>query len=176
MNFQLTREQALTKKMVEKFCEEVVAPTADDMDVAHEFPVDIVKQMGELGMMGIMWPKEYGGAGGDYIQYCEVIERLTAAHAAVGTVVAAHTSLCSGPIYYYGTEEQKQEWLIPLAKGERLGAFGLTEADAGSDSGATQTTAVDMGDHWLINGSKIFITNAGYADTFVITAMTDKKN
>ena len=175
MNFQLTREQELTKKMVEKFCEEVVAPVADDMDVEHEFPVDIVKQMGELGMMGIMWPKEYGGAGGDYIQYCEVIERLTAAHAAVGTVVAAHTSLCTGPIYYYGTEEQKQEWMVPLAKGERLGAFGLTEADAGSDSGATQTTAVDMGDHWLINGSKIFITNAGYADTFVITAMTDKK-
>ncbi len=174
MNFQLTNEQALTKKMIEKFCEEVVAPTADDMDVTHEFPVDIIKQLGELGLMGIMWPKEYGGAGGDYIQYCEVIERLTAAHAAVGTVVAAHTSLCSAPIYYYGTEEQRQKYLVPLAKGEKLGAFGLTEADAGSDSGATQTTAVDMGDYWLLNGSKIFITNAGYADVFVITALTDK--
>lgn len=174
MNFQLTKEQEFTKLMIDKFCEEVVVPTAEDLDNAHEFPADIVKQMADLGIMGIMWPIEYGGAGGDYISYCLVIEALTAAHAAVGTVVAAHTSLCTGPIFYSGSEEQKQKYVVPLAKGEKLGAFGLTEANAGSDSGATQTRAEDCGDHWLINGTKIFITNAGYADIFVITAMTDK--
>lgn len=174
MNFQLTKEQEFTKLMIDKFCEEVVVPTAEDLDNAHEFPADIVKQMADLGIMGIMWPTEYGGAGGDYISYCLVIEALTAAHAAVGTVVAAHTSLCTGPIFYSGSEEQKQKYVVPLAKGEKLGAFGLTEANAGSDSGATQTRAEDCGDHWLINGTKIFITNAGYADIFVITAMTDK--
>lgn len=174
MNFQLTKEQEFTKLMIDKFCEEVVVPTAEDLDNAHEFPTDIVKQMADLGIMGIMWPTEYGGAGGDYISYCLVIEALTAAHAAVGTVVAAHTSLCTGPIFYSGSEEQKQKYVVPLAKGEKLGAFGLTEANAGSDSGATQTRAEDCGDHWLINGTKIFITNAGYADIFVITAMTDK--
>lgn len=174
MNFQLTKEQEFTKLMIDKFCEEVVVPTAEDLDNAHEFPVDIVKKMGELGMMGIMWPTEYGGAGGDYISYCLVIEALTAAHAAVGTIVAAHTSLCTGPIYYSGSEEQRQKYVVPLAKGEKLGAFGLTEANAGSDSGATQTRAEDCGDYWLINGTKIFITNAGHADIFVITAMTDK--
>ena len=174
MNFQLTKEQEFTKLMIDKFCEEVVVPTAEDLDNAHEFPADIVKQMADLGIMGIMWPTEYGGAGGDYISYCLVIEALTAAHAAVGTVVAAHTSLCTGPIIYSGSEEQKQKYVVPLAKGEKLGAFGLTEANAGSDSGATQTRAEDCGDHWLINGTKIFITNAGYADIFVITAMTDK--
>ena len=174
MNFQLTKEQEFTKLMIDKFCEEVVVPTAEDLDNAHEFPTDIVKQMADLGIMGIMWPTEYGGAGGDYISYCLVIEALTAAHAAVGTVVAAHTSLCTGPIFYSGSEEQKQKYVVPLAKGEKLGAFGLTEANAGSDSGATQTRAEDCGDHWLINGTKIFITNASYADIFVITAMTDK--
>ena len=175
MNFQLTKEQELTKKMVEQFCEDVVAPTAEELDKSHEWPEDIVKQMGELGMMGIVWPKEYGGAGGDYISYCEVIERVTATHAAIGTVIAAHTSLCTGPIYYFGTEEQRQKYVTQLATGEKLGAFGLTEADAGSDSGATQTRAEDCGDYWLINGSKIFITNGGHADIFVITAVTDKK-
>lgn len=174
MNFQLTKEQEFTKLMIDKFCEEVVAPTAEDLDNAHEFPADIVKQMGELGLMGIMWPTEYGGAGGDYISYCLVIEALTAAHAAVGTIVAAHTSLCTGPIFYSGSEEQRQKYVVPLAKGEKLGAFGLTEPNAGTDSGATQTRAEDCGDYWLINGTKIFITNAGHADIFVITAMTDK--
>lgn len=174
MNFQLTKEQEFTKLMIDKFCEEVVAPTAEDLDNAHEFPSDIVKQMGELGLMGIMWPTEYGGAGGDYISYCLVIEALTAAHAAVGTIVAAHTSLCTGPIFYSGSEEQRQKYVVPLAKGEKLGAFGLTEPNAGTDSGATQTRAEDCGDYWLINGTKIFITNAGHADIFVITAMTDK--
>ena len=175
MNFQLTKEQELTKKMVEQFCEDVVGPTAEELDKSHEWPEDIVRQMGELGMMGIIWPKEYGGAGGDYISYCEVIERITATHAAVGTVIAAHTSLCTGPIYYFGTEEQRQKYVTQLATGKKLGAFGLTEADAGSDSGATQTRAEDCGDYWLINGSKIFITNGGHADIFVITAVTDKK-
>lgn len=174
MNFQLTKEQEFTKLMIDKFCEEVVAPTAEDLDNAHEFPADIVKQMGELGLMGIMWPTEYGGAGGDYISYCLVIEALTAAHAAVGTIVAAHTSLCTAPIFYSGSEEQRQKYVVPLAKGEKLGAFGLTEPNAGTDSGATQTRAEDCGDYWLINGTKIFITNAGHADIFVITAMTDK--
>lgn len=175
MNFQFTKEQELTKKMIEQFCEDVVEPVTEDQDNAHEFPVDIVKQMGELGIMGIPWPKEYGGAGGDYISYCEVIERLSATHCAVGTIAAAHTSLCTGPIFYSGTEKQKQKYVIPLAKGEKLGAFGLTEPNAGSDSGATQTKAEDCGDHWLINGAKVFITNGGYADIFVITAVTDKK-
>lgn len=174
MNFQLTKEQEFTKLMIDKFCEEVVAPTAEDLDNAHEFPADIVKQMCELGLMGIMWPTEYGGAGGDYISYCLVIEALTAAHAAVGTIVAAHTSLCTAPIFYSGSEEQRQKYVVPLAKGEKLGAFGLTEPNAGTDSGATQTRAEDCGDYWLINGTKIFITNAGHADIFVITAMTDK--
>ncbi len=175
MNFELTKEQALTKKMVEKFCAEVIAPVTEEQDVAHEWPEDIIRQMGELGMLGVLWPREYGGAGGDYVSYSEVIERVSATHAAIGTVIAAHTSLCTGPIYYHGTKEQKEKYVPLLATGKKLGAFGLTEPNAGSDSGATQTHAEDCGDYWLINGSKCFITNGGHADIFCITAATDRK-
>jgi butyryl-CoA dehydrogenase len=174
MDLQLTKDQMLVQKMVRRFAEEEIDPVAEDLDETEEFPSEIVEKMGALGLMGLPFPHEYGGAGADSVSYAIVIEELSRSYTAIGTIVAAHTSLCAWPIFEFGTEKQKEKYLVPLAKGEHLGAFGLTEPNAGSDAGAQETKAVDIGDHWLINGSKVFITNGGYADTYVIFAMTDK--
>ncbi len=175
MNYQLSKEQEFVRKMVRKFAEEEVAPIAADIDKEHRFPVETVEKMGRFGMMGVPIPKEYGGAGGDNISYAITVEELSRACGSTGVICSAHTSLCAWPILAYGTEEQKQKYLVPLAKGEHLGAFGLTEPNAGSDAGGQQTRAVDMGDHWELNGAKVFITNGGYSDTYIVMAMTDKK-
>lgn len=174
MNFQLTKEQEFVRKMVREFAETEVQPIAADIDKEHRFPVENVAKMGKLGMMGVPFPKEWGGAGSDHISYAITVEELSRVCATTGVICSAHTSLCGWPIWTYGSEAQKEKYLIGLAKGEKLGAFGLTEPNAGSDASATQTKAVDMGDHWLLNGAKVFITNGGYADVFVVTAMTDK--
>lgn len=174
MDFQLTKEQKMVQKMIRDFSKGEIEPVAAEIDEDERFPLDIIKQMARYGLMGMPFPKEYGGSGADSISYAIVMEELSKAYTAIGTIVAAHTSLCAWPIYAFGTEEQKQKYLVPLAEGEHLGAFGLTEPNAGSDAAAQQTVAKDMGDHWLINGSKVFITNGGYADTFVCFAMTDK--
>ncbi|MGL4483846.1 MAG: acyl-CoA dehydrogenase [Anaerovoracaceae bacterium] len=175
MNFQLTKEQEFVRKMVREFAETEVEPIAAEIDQEHRFPVDNVNLMGKYGLMGVPFPKEYGGAGGDYISYAITVEELSRVCASTGVICSAHTSLCCWPIYGWGTEEQKMKYLPKLLKGEHIGAFGLTEPNAGTDAGGQQTKADDMGDHWLLNGAKVFITNGGYADVFVVMAMTDKK-
>ena len=174
MNFTLTQEQEFVRKMVRKFTETEVEPIAADIDKEHRFPLETVEKMARYGMLGVPIPKEYGGAGGDNISYAITVEELSRACGSTGVICSAHTSLCAWPLLAYGNEEQKQKYLIPVAKGELLGAFGLTEPNAGTDAGGQQTRAVDMGDHWLLNGAKVFITNGGYADVFIIMAMTDK--
>jgi butyryl-CoA dehydrogenase len=174
MNFQLTKEQELVRKMVREFAVNEVEPIAADIDKEHRFPVENVKKMGELGMLGVPFPTELGGAGGDHISYAITVEELSRVCASTGVICSAHTSLCAWPIWAWGTDEQKAKYLPPLASGKKLGAFGLTEPNAGTDAAGQQTKAVDMGDYWLLNGTKVFITNGGYADTFVIMAMTDK--
>ena len=144
------------------------------MDQNNEFPEEAVKKLGKLGWMGIPFPKEYGGAGLDALSYAIAVEELARVDGGAGVILSAHVSLGAWPIFAYGTEEQKQKYLVPLAKGEKLGAFGLTEPNAGTDSAAQQTVAVLDGDHFVLNGSKCFITNGGYADTFIVFAMTDK--
>ena len=174
MNFALTREQEFVKQMVREFAENEVKPIAAEIDKTEEFPMENVQKMAKLGMMGIPFPKEYGGAGGDVLSYILAVEELSKVCGTTGVILSAHTSLCASLIYEHGTEEQKQKYLIPLAKGEKLGAFGLTEPNAGTDAAGQQSLAVDMGDYYLLNGSKIFITNGGVADTFVVFAMTDR--
>lgn len=174
MNFQLTKEQEFVRKMVRDFALAEVEPIAADIDKEHRFPVENVEKMGKLGMMGIPFSKEYGGAGSDNLSYAITVEELSRVCASTGVIVSAHTSLCAWPISEYGTAEQKARYLPDLLSGRKLGAFGLTEPNAGTDAGGQQTKAVDMGDHWLLNGAKVFITNGGYADTFVVFAMTDK--
>ncbi|NCB41439.1 MAG: acyl-CoA dehydrogenase [Clostridia bacterium] len=174
MNFQLTKEQEFVRKMVRDFAESEVEPIAADIDKEHRFPLENVAKMGKLGLMGVPFPKEYGGAGSSHIAYSITVEELSRVCGTTGVICSAHTSLCGWPLWQYGTEAQKQKYLIPISKGEKLGAFGLTEPDAGTDAGATQTKAADMGDHWLLNGTKVFITNGGYADIFIVFAMTDK--
>jgi len=174
MNFDLSKEHLMLQEMYRKFTETEVKPLAEEVDEEERFPVETVKKLARYGFMGIPFPKEYGGAGADNLAYAMAVEELSKACGTTGVIVSAHTSLCAAPIYEWGTEEQKQKYLVPLAKGEKLGAFGLTEPNAGTDAAGQQTKAVDMGDHWLLNGSKIFITNADYADVYVIMAMTDK--
>ncbi|MDR0853801.1 MAG: acyl-CoA dehydrogenase [Clostridiales Family XIII bacterium] len=174
MNFQLTKEQEFVRKMVREFATNEVEPIAADIDKEHRFPEENVKKMAELGFFGIPFPKEYGGAGGDNLSYAITVEELSRQCGSTGVIVSAHTSLCCWPIFGWGTEEQKQKYLPDLLSGRKLGAFGLTEPNAGTDSKGQQTRAEDKGDHWLINGSKIFITNGGYAETFVVIAVTDK--
>ncbi|MBM6860003.1 acyl-CoA dehydrogenase [Clostridium saudiense] len=175
MEFGLTTEQQLVKQMVKSFALNEVKPIAAEVDETEKFPMENVKKMGKLGMMGIPFPKEYGGAGGDVLSYILTVEELSKVCATTGVIVSAHTSLGAGAINDFGTEEQKQKYLVPLAKGEKIGAFGLTEPGAGTDAAGQQTVAVLEGDHYVLNGSKIFITNGGVADIFVIFAMTDKK-
>ncbi len=174
MEFKLTREQEMVKQMVSKFVENEVKPIAAEIDQTEEFPVENVKKMGRYGMMGIPFPKEYGGANGDYLSYIITVEELAKACATTSVIVSAHTSLCAWPIFNFGTEEQKQQYLPGLLKGEKIGAFGLTEPNAGTDAASQQTTAKLEGDNYILNGSKIFITNGGVADVFVVFAMTDR--
>jgi short-chain 2-methylacyl-CoA dehydrogenase len=174
MDFDLPEDHRLLRSTVREFAEQEVAPVAEELDRTHSFPYEIVKRLGELDLMGIPFPEEYGGAGGDSLAYALVVEELTRVDSSVAITLCAHTSLGTQPIYLFGSEEQKQEWLPQLCSGERLGAFGLTEPEAGSDAGNTQTRAVLDGDHWVINGSKQFITNAGteISGVVAITAVT----
>nr|CAB07496.1 butyryl-CoA dehydrogenase [Thermoanaerobacterium thermosaccharolyticum DSM 571] len=173
MDFSLTKEQEMVRRVVREFAEKEVAPKAKEIDITEEFPWDTVRKMAQNDMMGIPYPEEYGGAGGDYLSYIIAVEEISRACATTGVILSAHTSLGSFPIYQWGTEEQKRKYLVPLAKGEKLGAFGLTEPNAGTDAAGQQTTAVLDGDHYVLNGS-IFITNGGKADIYIIFAMTDK--
>ena len=175
MNFQLTKEQEFVRKMVRSFAETEVEPIAADIDKEHRFPTETVEKMARYGLMGIPFPKEYGGAGGDEVSYAITVEELARVCASTAVIVSAHTSLCCWPIYKYGTEEQKMKYLPDLLSGRKLGAFGLTEPNAGTDAGGQQTRAELDGDEWVLNGAKCFITNGGYANTFVVIAMTDKK-
>lgn len=174
MNFDYTDDHIMIRNMVRDFAEEVCGPGAEERDEKEEFAYDIWKKCGELGLAGITFPEEYGGIGADYMSYSIAIEELSKVDASVGVTISAHSSLCANPIYMFGTEEQKQKYLVPLATGEKMGAFGLTEAMAGSDASGTRTTAVRDGDFYVINGTKCFITNGYYADTYVITAQMDK--
>lgn len=174
MNFNLTPTQSLFRQMIREFAEKEVKPLAAEIDEQERFPEESVRKMAELGLFGIPLPVEYGGAGGDNIMYTIAVEELSRVCATTGVVLSAHTSLCLAPIFEHGTEEQKRKYLPKLASGEWIGAFGLTEPNAGTDASAQQTTAVLDGDEWVLNGSKIFITNAGHAHVYVIIAMTDK--
>jgi len=175
MNFELTKEQEMTRKMVRDFAEEVIHPRAVDIDTKAEFPEDIFKEMGKLGLLGIPFPEEYGGSGGDTVTYALAVEEIGRVCGSTGLSYAAAVSLGASPIYYFGTEEQKQEFLTPLAKGEALASFGLTEPNAGSDAGGTKTRAELKGDHYIINGEKCWITNAEYARSITVTAVSGKR-
>ena len=161
MNFDLSDEHELIRRTVRDFAEERIAPVAEELDREHRFPYELVGELAELGLMGIPLPEEYGGAGGDTLSYAIAIEELTRVDSSVAITVAAHTSLGTMPIFLFGTEEQKREWLPDLASGRKLAAFGLTEAGAGSDAAATRTRAELRDGNWIVNGSKIFISNAG---------------
>ena len=174
MDFRLSDEHKLLCEMYEKFAQNEVKPLAQEVDEEEKFPLETVKKLGRYGMMGIPFPKEYGGAGGDSLAYVMAVEELSKVCGTTGVVVSAHTSLCCSPIYEFGTESQKRKYLPKLLSGEYIGAFGLTEPGAGTDAAGQQTKAVLDGDHWVLNGTKIFITNAGHADIFIIFAMTDK--
>ena len=174
MNFSLTKQQLLFQQMIREFAEKEVKPLAAEVDEQERFPMETVEKMAKIGIMGIPIPTQYGGAGGSNLLYSIAVEELSAACATTGVIVSAHTSLCAAPILEHGTEAQKQKYLPKLASGEWIGAFGLTEPNAGTDASAQQTTAVLDGDNYVINGSKIFITNAQYAHVYVIFAMTDK--
>jgi short/branched chain acyl-CoA dehydrogenase len=174
VNFDLPDDHRLLRNTVREFAEQEVAPVAEELDRTHSFPYELVRRLGELDLMGIPFPEEYGGAGGDSLAYALVVEELTRVDSSVAITLCAHTSLGTQPIYLFGSEAQKQEWLPQLCTGERLGAFGLTEPEAGSDAGNTQTRAVLEDGQWVINGSKQFITNAGtdISGVVVITAVT----
>ena len=172
--YKLNEEQLEMQQMFRDFAEKEVAPIAIEIDEEHRFPEENVAKMQELGFFGIPFDEEYGGIGLDTLTYVLCVEELSKACASTGVIVSAHTSLCADAINKFGNEEQKEKYLTPLASGEKLGAFALTEPDAGTDASGQKTTAVKDGDEYVLNGSKIFITNAGYADTYVVFAMTDK--
>lgn len=174
MKFDLTEDQALMQKLVREFSEKQLAPGVAQRDENEEFSRELFNSMGEMGFTGICFPEEYGGVGGDVLTYILAVEEISRVDDGLGVSLSASVSLCGWPIYAYGTEEQKQKYLTPLAEGRTMGAFGLTEANAGTDSASQQTTAVKDGDDYIINGSKMFITNGGEAETYVIFAMTDK--
>ncbi|MFJ7676849.1 acyl-CoA dehydrogenase [Peribacillus sp. NPDC046944] len=176
MQFKLTEEHEMIRKMVRDFAENEVAPTAAERDEEERFDREIFDKMAELGLTGIPWPEEYGGIGSDYLAYCIAIEELSRVCASTGVTLSAHTSLAGWPIYKFGSEEQKQKYLRPMAQGEKIGAYGLTEPSSGSDAGGMRTTAKLVGDEYIINGSKIFITNGGIADTYVVFALTDPES
>lgn len=174
MDFNFTPQQQLMLQLMRDFAVNEVKPLAAEIDETERFPVETVQKMAKYGILGINIPKQYGGAGADTLSYVLAIEELAKVCATTAIILSAHTSLACAPILAYGTEEQKQKYLVPLAKGEKLGAFGLTEPNAGTDSAAQQTVAVLEGDHYVLNGSKCFITNGGQADIYIIFAMTDK--
>ena len=174
MNFQLTREQELVRQMVREFAINEVKPIAAEIDETERFPMENVEKMAKLGMLGIPFSTEYGGAGGDTLSYIIAVEELSKVCGTTGVIVSAHTSLCASLIEQFGNKDQKERYLSDLATGRKLGAFGLTEPGAGTDAAGQQTIAVLDGDNYILNGSKIFITNGGVADTFIIFAMTDK--
>ncbi|REB05924.1 acyl-CoA dehydrogenase [Sporosarcina sp. BI001-red] len=173
MNFTLSEEHEMIRKMVRDFAEKDVAPTAAERDEEERFDMDIFKKMAELGLTGIPWPEEYGGIGGDYLAYVIAVEELSRVCASTGVTLSAHTSLAGWPVFKYGTEEQKQKYLRPMAEGSKIGAYGLTEPQSGSDAGGMKTTAKLDGDDYILNGSKIFITNGGIADIYIVFAVTD---
>ena len=174
MNFRQDEEHQDILEMVHDFAVNEVKPLAAEIDRTEEFPMKNVKMMAEMGLMGIPFPEEYGGAGMDTLAYIQTVEELSKYCASTGVILSAHTSLCATPIYQFGSEEQKKKYLPKLCSGEWIGAFALTEPNAGTDASGQQTVAVDAGDHWVLNGSKIFITNAGAANVFFVLAMTDK--
>lgn len=176
MDFELSNEQKMIRDMVRDFAEAEIAPKAAELDKTERFPMETFEKMGKLGLLGLPIPEEYGGAGADMVSYCLAVEEIGHACGGTGLSYEAHVSLACVPLYLYGTEAQKQKYLVPLASGQGLGSFGLTEPGAGSDAGGTRTTAVRDDDEWVINGNKIFITNGGYAKTVVMTALTDKEN
>ncbi|MBK5458582.1 MULTISPECIES: acyl-CoA dehydrogenase [unclassified Peribacillus] len=174
MDFSLTKEQQMIKDMVRDFAEKEIKPIAIELDAKSMFAADVFKKMGKLGLLGIPFPEEYGGSGGDTISYAIAVEEIGKACGGTGLSYAAAVSLGASPIYYFGTEEQKQKYLIPITTGETLAAFGLTEPNAGSDAGGTRTTAVLEGDEYVINGEKTWITNASYSRTVTVTAVSGK--
>jgi len=174
MPFQLTEEQQMMRDMVRKLAENEIAPRAAEIDRTHEFPWENIKKMGELGLMGVPIPEEYGGAGCDFLSYIITIEEISRACASTGVILAVHTSVGTFPILYFGTEEQKQKYIPKLASGQFIGAFALTEPNAGSDPANMKTTARLEGDHYIVNGTKIFITNGGVADVYCTFVVTDK--
>lgn len=174
MDFQLTKEQEFVRKMVREFATEEVEPLAADIDQEHRFPEETVEKMAKYGLLGVPFPIKYGGAGGDSVSYAITVEELSKKCASTGVICSAHTSLCCWPIFKWGNADQKMKYLPDLLSGKKLGAFGLTEPNAGTDAAGQQTRAEQDGDFWVLNGAKVFITNGGYADVFVVMAMTDK--
>ncbi|MBQ7797291.1 MAG: acyl-CoA dehydrogenase [Lachnospiraceae bacterium] len=172
MNFTLSKEHEMARTLFREFAEKEVKPLAQEVDETEQFPRETVAKMAKTGFLGIPVPKEYGGQGCDPLAYAMCVEELSKVCGTTGVIVSAHTSLCCDPIQTYGTEEQKQKYLVPLAKGEKLGAFGLTEPGAGTDAQGQQTKAVLDGDEWVLNGTKIFITNGKEADVYVVIAVT----
>ncbi|HSY72812.1 MAG TPA: acyl-CoA dehydrogenase [Alloacidobacterium sp.] len=172
--FKLTDEQEHLRKEIRDFAQREILPNVMRWDEASEFPADVVRQMGQMGLMGIIFPAEYGGAGLGYVDYMTAIEELSAVDGSIGIIVAAHNSLCSNHIFLAGNEEQRRKYIPKLASGEWLGAWGLTEPNSGSDAAGAKTTAVRKGDTWVLNGNKTFITNGHYADVAVVIAVTDK--
>ncbi|MCG8396372.1 acyl-CoA dehydrogenase [Bacillus atrophaeus] len=173
MNFNLSDEHEMIRKLVRDFAKNEVAPSAAERDEQERFDRGLFQEMADLGLTGIPWPEQYGGIGSDYLAYVIAVEELSKVCASTGVTLSAHTSLCGWPLYAYGTEEQKQTYLTPLALGEMIGAYGLTEAGSGSDAGGMKTIAERIGDDYLLNGSKIFITNGGAADIYIVFAVTD---
>ncbi|ABK88019.1 TPA: acyl-CoA dehydrogenase AcdA [Bacillus cereus] len=176
MHFKLSEEHEMIRKMVRDFAKNEVAPTAAERDEEERFDRELFDQMAELGLTGIPWPEEYGGIGSDYLAYVIAIEELSRVCASTGVTLSAHTSLAGWPIFKFGTEEQKQTFLRPMAEGKKIGAYGLTEPGSGSDAGGMKTIAKRDGDHYVLNGSKIFITNGGIADIYVVFALTDPES
>ena len=174
MNFNLTDEQQMVQENCRRFADKYLKPKAAEYDKSHDFPWEHIKKLGEMGMMGIVYPEEYNGANMDYVSYAIIVEELSRGCASTGVIVCAHNSLCLSPIYYFGTDEQKKKYLSKLTTGEWIGCFGITEANAGSDAAGTTTTAVLKNGKWVINGTKNFITNGSVADVIVITALTEK--
>lgn len=176
MDFDLTQEQQMIKKTIKEFADKVVAPGAIDRDRSKAFPTEIFKQLSNMGMMGLPFDEKYGGAGADTTSFAIVTEELSRACASTGITYSAHISLGGAPLNLFGTEEQKEKYLAPICSGDSFGAFGLTEPNAGSDAGGTETRAVEDGDDWVINGSKVYITNASHAKHLAITAITGMDN
>lgn len=174
MEFTYSREQQMVKKMLREFAEKEIAPIAGEIDEKAIYPYETIGKLAKLGLMGMPFPAEYGGAGTDYMTYIMAIEEISKTDASHGVIIQTHNALCCWPIYTYGTEEQKRKYLPDLLSGKKLGAFGLTEPNAGTDAAGTQTKAVLDGDEWVLNGSKIFISGGGIAEVYIIMAMTDK--